>query len=59
MISALTAIAETPGRVEKLFLNTENRQSPAGVYAVNIYTLGFPMTVMIDDFLPVITHEDN
>lgn len=33
LVSAISTITETPGRLEKLFLNLKNEQSPAGVYA--------------------------
>lgn len=46
-------MAETPGRIEKMFLNMQNKQAAGGVYAVQIHALGMPMTVMVDDFLPM------
>jgi len=59
IVSAVAAIAETPGRVEKLFLNNENKMSPAGIYAVQLYALGLPMTVMIDDYFPAIQQDED
>ena len=41
-ISGVAALAEFPGRVEKLFLNNKNELSTAGIYGINIYTLGMP-----------------
>lgn len=52
-ISAVAALAEFPGRIEKLFLNTKNEQSKFGIYGMNIFTLGMPSTVLVDDWLPV------
>ena len=53
-ISAVSALAEFPGRLEKLFLNNSNELSRAGLYGINMYTLGFPHTIIVDDFLPLI-----
>ena len=41
-VSAVAALAEFPGRVEKLFLNNKNELSETGIYGINIYTLGHP-----------------
>ena len=52
-ISAASALSEVPGRVEKIFLNANNEISAAGIYAVQLYTLGIPHTVIVDDWLPL------
>lgn len=53
-LSAASALAEVPGRMEKVFLNSWEKQlNPNGIYAVNFYTLGVPHTVVIDDYLPL------
>ena len=54
-MSAASAMAEVPGRMEAIFLNKseDDRLNKAGVYAVNFYTLGVPHTVVIDDHLPL------
>lgn len=52
-MAAVATLAQVPGRVEKLFLNTENELNRSGVYGVNFYTLGVPHTVIVDDFLPL------
>lgn len=52
-ISAVAALAEFPGRIESMFLNTKNELSSNGIYGVNIYTLGMPHTVIVDDYLPL------
>ena len=49
-IAAASAVAEVPGRLEKIFLNTDNKLNSAGIYAVNLYTLGVPHTVIVDDY---------
>ena len=50
-LSSITALAEYPGRIESTFLNKE--LSAAGVYGVQMYALGVPVTVMVDDYLPL------
>ena len=52
-MSVASALAEVPGRVESMFLNTDSALNDAGIYAVNLYALGVPHTVIVDDFLPV------
>jgi hypothetical protein len=52
-MSAAAALSEVPGRLEKVFLNTENEIAQSGIYAVNFHTLGLPHTVVIDDYLPL------
>ena len=57
-LAAATALAEVPGRIERMFLNNKNEASPNGIYGVNLYTLGVPHTVLVDDWLPLMSHED-
>ena len=52
-MSAASALAEVPGRLEKIFLNVNNEVSKNGIYAVQFYTLGVPHTVIVDDYLPL------
>ena len=54
-LAAISAIAEKPGRMEKVFLQKENYLNQAGIYGFNFFTLGVPHTVVIDDYLPVET----
>ena len=54
-MAALSALAEYPGRIESLFLNKEI--SEAGAYGVQFYALGVPITITIDDWLPVDKNE--
>ena len=49
-MSAISAIAEKPNRVESMFVNKQIE--PTGVYGVNLYALGVPHTVLVDDFIP-------
>jgi len=34
-------------------LNTDSKLNSQGIYAVNLYTLGVPHTVIVDDYLPI------
>jgi hypothetical protein len=52
-ISAASALSEVKGRMEKVFLNANNEVSSTGIYALQLYTLGVPHTVIIDDWLPL------
>ena len=54
-LSAISAIAEKPGRMEKVFLNKQNYQNKAGIYGFQFHSLGVPHTVVIDDYLPLQT----
>ena len=50
ILSAVSALAEVPHRVDNLLINDEI--SEYGVYGVNMYVLGVPFTVYVDDYLP-------
>ena len=52
-MAAASALAEKPHRLEKIFLNQDGVVNSKGMYAVNIYTLGVPHTVIVDDYLPL------
>lgn len=52
-MAAASALAEKPGRVEKLFLNMDSSINRDGIYGVNVYTLGVPHTIIVDDYLPL------
>ena len=56
-MAGLSAFAEYPGRVEQMFHNDEISRN--GIYALNIYALGMPHTVIIDDYLPFMPHPKN
>ena len=47
-----SAVARKPGRLEKIFYNTE--LSNNGIYALRLYILGVPTTVTIDDQMPMV-----
>ena len=46
-----SALAERPHRLEKVFLNTQ--LSNNGIYGCQMYAIGIPVTVTIDDSLPI------
>ena len=52
-LAAASALAEKPGRIEKLFHNKGGNLNQAGIYALDLYALGVPHTIIIDDYLPV------
>ena len=54
-MSAMSAIAEKPNRIENMFLNTSNSIEAKGIYGVNMYALGVPITIIVDDFIPMYT----
>lgn len=56
-LAAAAAIAEKPERLQKIFLNQSNDLNEAGIYGVNLYALGVPITVVIDDYLPLMSDE--
>jgi hypothetical protein len=44
--------------MEKVFLNKDKELNAQGIYGVNMYNLGVPMTVIVDDFLPLYDRGD-
>ena len=48
---AAAAVAERPHRLERIFLNTQ--LSNNGIYGCQMYPLGVPATVTIDDVVPL------
>ena len=38
-----------------MFLNLDSAQNAAGIYGVNLYALGVPHTIIVDDYVPVTT----
>ena len=50
---AASALAEQPDRLEKIFLNVSGETNMNGIYGVNLYALGVPHTVVVDDYLPL------
>lgn len=51
-LAAASAIAEKPQRMEKVFLNNTPDLNDAGIYGVNLWSLGVPHTVIVDDYVP-------
>ena len=54
-MAAISAYAEYPSRIHDVFHNTE--ANPAGLYGLNIYVLGVPTTVWIDDYIAFKTNQ--
>ena len=57
MMAALSGFAEYDQRVKKTFVNTQTSES--GIYGVNLYALGVPHTVVIDDYLALLSGGEN
>ena len=57
-LAAASGLAEVPGRLENVWVNTENEFNQAGIYAMNFYTLGVPHTIIVDDWLPLTENWD-
>ena len=55
MLASAAAVAEVPGRLDKVFLNNSNKLNKAGIYAVNIFQMGVPHTIVVDDYIPYST----
>jgi len=53
LCAAFASLAENPSAIQQAFLNTKRAQSPSGMYGVNLFVLGHPMTFIVDDYLPV------
>ena len=49
-LAAASAVAEIPQRFEVHWLTKEFNE--AGIYALNMYQLGVPITVLVDDWVP-------
>ena len=58
LMSAVSAVAEVPSRLDAVILNKDNVLNAAGIYAFEIRTLGFPHTVIVDDYLPMVWDYD-
>ena len=57
MLAAAASIAEKPGRLERMFVNDTAEIKVGGIYGIDMYHLGVPTTVIVDDRLPI--HEVN
>ena len=56
-LTAASAMVEVPGRLESVFVseetNSTNGISHNGIYAINMYALMMPVTITIDDRIPL------
>ena len=52
-LSAISALAEYPVRVERLFRNSHSGPNEFGIYGVNICKNGQWTDIVIDDWIPV------
>ena len=50
------AVSQNPSRIENIFLN--RGISEAGIYSVQLYALNVPITITVDDKLPVTETSD-
>lgn len=57
-LGSVSALAEVPNRVENIIVNQENDPNAAGIYAFNLYALGMPITITVDDYLPILDSEE-
>lgn len=57
MIAASSVTAQNPDRIKEIF-QIESLNS-AGVYAVDLFIMGIPVTVTIDDYLPFWKHTND
>ena len=51
VIASLSALAEKPSRIERIIEN--DYYSESGIYALNMYMLGVPFSMIIDDRMPM------
>lgn len=51
LVTAAMSIAKQPGRLKEIFKVQE--LNDAGVYALDLWLLGMPITVMLDDKMPL------
>jgi hypothetical protein len=50
-MNSASVLAEKPGRLENVFLNDE--LSKNGIYGCNMYVMGVPTTITVDDSIPL------
>ena len=51
MLSTLASVAEVSERIWRMFdIKTYNAK---GIYSIRLYELGVPISVVIDDYLPI------
>lgn len=52
-LAAASGVAEFPHLMKKVFAYNESPLNSQGIYAVNLYALGVPHTIIVDDYLPL------
>ena len=52
LIAAISALAEHGSRIDRLMVN--EGFSDNGIYAANMYLIGVPITLIVDDYLPMV-----
>jgi len=63
-IAAAAALAEFPDRLDKVVENAHlensstNDLNDVGIYAFNMYAVGVPITIIVDDYLPLVETTD-
>lgn len=50
-LAAAASVAEEKGRIEKIF--ADEKYNPNGVFLMNMFYMGEPVKIVIDDFLPI------
>ena len=51
LFASLSSVAEVPARVWRMFdIKTYNSK---GIYSIRLFELGVPISVVIDDYLPI------
>ena len=53
VLAAASSYAYKDNRAERLFLNSDNELKNSGIHAFNMYSLGVPHVVVVDDKLPM------
>ena len=53
-MGSIAALAETPSRIAKLFVNRD--ANPSGCYAINLCEQGLWREIIIDDYIPCHKH---
>lgn len=51
VLTTIASMAEKPQRIWDLFETKDD--NPMGIYSLRMYNLGVPMSVVIDDYLPI------
>lgn len=51
LVSSIAAVARNFNDIYKIF--GQQTVNAAGIYSLNLYSIGIPVTVVIDDFIPV------